>query len=269
MPRLRVLAGPSFDNLAPINANNDVAYPIAGDHFEGRVAVYIRLDDRPAHHQARYFDRKERKGVTWSIQVQGRFLDTHSADDILFGNVFERPLKLPWGSGAALKFMHFVDPTLEHDLGGVRPWALSPFVSTMPYMAHTSLPSSEFKSSSTSSITSGNSDQDRWPAFPPRTPLVDSFPLHSKRRAYFSSRPHRAQTHIGPSDLITTDFCYGFLNFPSITLKLPCGLSFDCLKYWDGQPVSFVCCERDRSGKGPGAKVFWCVVFEIVPDAEE
>jgi hypothetical protein len=35
----------------------------------------------------------------------GRFLQPHSTDDILFGNIFEKRLKLPWGSGAALKFM--------------------------------------------------------------------------------------------------------------------------------------------------------------------
>ena len=35
----------------------------------------------------------------------GRFLVPHSADDILFGNTFDRPLKLPWGTGAVLKFM--------------------------------------------------------------------------------------------------------------------------------------------------------------------
>ena len=35
----------------------------------------------------------------------GRFLQEYSADDILFGNTFDRPLKLPWGSGAALRFM--------------------------------------------------------------------------------------------------------------------------------------------------------------------
>ena len=38
----------------------------------------------------------------------GRFLDTHCADDILFGNIFDRPLKLPWGFGAVLKFMRYV-----------------------------------------------------------------------------------------------------------------------------------------------------------------
>ena len=89
-----------------------------------------------------YFCWSERKGVTWSIQVRcvygpvaffesggyrsagrltllfflffffsfpgsgrGRFLKPVCADDVMFGNTFDRPLKLPWGSGAALKFM--------------------------------------------------------------------------------------------------------------------------------------------------------------------
>ncbi|KAI9452505.1 hypothetical protein F5148DRAFT_1289581 [Russula earlei] len=74
---------------------------------------------------------------TGEIAHAGRFLRPISADDVLFGNTFDRPLKLPWGSGAALKFMHFVDPTLEHDLASsTKPWALSPLISTMPYFAH-------------------------------------------------------------------------------------------------------------------------------------
>jgi Protein of unknown function (DUF1769) len=40
-----------------------------------------------------------------ALRLTGRFLRPISADDVLFGNTFDRPLKLPWGSGAALKFM--------------------------------------------------------------------------------------------------------------------------------------------------------------------
>jgi hypothetical protein len=45
-------------------------------------------------------------GGHWHIT--GRFLRPTSADDVLFGNTFDRPLKLPWGSSAALKFMQYV-----------------------------------------------------------------------------------------------------------------------------------------------------------------
>jgi Protein of unknown function (DUF1769) len=40
-----------------------------------------------------------------ALRLTGRFLRPISADDVLFGNTFDRPLKLPWGSSAALKFM--------------------------------------------------------------------------------------------------------------------------------------------------------------------
>lgn len=41
-----------------------------------------------------------------------------SADNVLFGNIFDRALSLPYGSGAAIKFMQYADPTLEDDLYG-------------------------------------------------------------------------------------------------------------------------------------------------------
>lgn len=46
-------------------------------------------------------------------------------------------------------------------------------------------------------------------------------------------------------------------------------VSFDLMKYWDGRPVWFACCERDKkTGKGPG-EMIWCVGFEIIEDDAE
>ncbi len=45
--------------------------------------------------------------------ISGRFLVPQSGDDILFGNTFDRPLKLPWGTSAILKFMQYVFFALE------------------------------------------------------------------------------------------------------------------------------------------------------------
>lgn len=92
--------------------------------------------------------------------------------------------------------------------------------------------------------------------------------------------------------MLTTDFCYDFLQFNSnggIGLKLPGGISIDLLRYWDGQPVRFVCCERATSSgaisqqqpqtqiyaqtgtqgqtKDPWGKILWCVVIESADDA--
>ena len=75
-------------------------------------------------------------------------------------------------------------------------------------------------------------------------------------------------------DLITADFCHHYLHFGSnsIVLRLPGGISIDLLKYWDGQPVRFVCCERAKKGERtdglPYGKVFFCVAMESVEDDE-
>lgn len=74
MPRLRVLAGPSLDSLRPICANTNKAHTINSEFFEGRVVVHIKgfPDSDGNVLESEYFEREDRKGVTWSIQVQGK-----------------------------------------------------------------------------------------------------------------------------------------------------------------------------------------------------
>ena len=73
MPRLRVLAGPSMDNLKEIPANTGQGVDVSSDAFEGQVAVYIKdfADPSGKVQNSAYFDLEARKDVTWSIQVQG------------------------------------------------------------------------------------------------------------------------------------------------------------------------------------------------------
>ncbi|KAL0960228.1 hypothetical protein HGRIS_011862 [Hohenbuehelia grisea] len=403
MPRLRVLAGPSPTSLTPITdrVNTTSSHTIQSDHFHGQVVVNIKGFDTDAQDselgKEDYFGRVDRQGITWSIQVQGRFLTPCSADDVLFGNTFDRPLKLPWGSGAALKFMRYIDPVLEHDLSSSsRPWALSPLIATMPHFTHHRLPQVLSHSSASdssdalvkpeievSSACSSMSDLAdaliglTTRPFPPKDSITDDLSqLHeavssactssssssssllssssssssgcsssssgrsrsslstssaesksslsphlastsvgfaakaknatqklkvpsnkktsdkarkrhvlgslgesgsarftglknaSDRRTYFSNKANREAVVFGPEDVITTDFCYGFLEFtPRLALTLPGGLSFDLMRFWDGQPVRFVCCERKREGDVgsdvPWGRTFWCVVIEL------
>ena len=78
----------------------------------------------------------------------------------------------------------------------------------------------------------------------------------------------------GVQDLITTDFCYDFLTFSpdGIMLRLPGGISIEMTKYWDGQPVRFVCCERlkkeERTDERAWGRIIWCVVIEPAEDGE-
>ncbi|KAJ7185158.1 hypothetical protein B0H12DRAFT_1173921 [Mycena haematopus] len=344
MPKLKVLVGPTPNELTPITqlVNTNTPHRVVTDAWEGEILVFIKgFNEADASkttpEAAEYFGRDDRSGVTWSIQVQGRFLSPRSSNDILFGNIFERPLKLPWGTGAALKFMKFIDPTLSHDLtcqASQKPWALSPLVATMPYLSHSRLnshlpspfpsprsitddtsalhlataaspdapafrplprpttPSSS--SGSSSSLSSRSSGSSRWSSdsnkSKKRKATGDEVPrtmTSQQRRSYFSSEAHRKGVVLASQDLLTTDFCYGFLEFaPSLRLRLPGGLGFDLARYWDGQGVRFVCCERKQtplsepvhdaedsekcyedSGSGddedPWGRVFWCVSIEM------
>lgn len=72
--------------------------------------------------------------------------------------------------------------------------------------------------------------------------------------------------------MLTTDFCYGYLEFhPSLALRLPGGVSLDLTRHWDGQQVRFVCCERGRGGEGsePWGRMFWCIAIEPAEDSGE
>ncbi|TCD67432.1 hypothetical protein EIP91_012404 [Steccherinum ochraceum] len=241
MPRLRILAGPTIHDLTEIEANSGKGFNIATDAFEGQVAVFLKgfsdSNGNVGHHS--YFSRKERKRKTWSIQFQGRFLQPHSADDILVGAVFDRPMTLPWGFSAVTAFMQFMDPTLELDINSDRPWALSPLITTMPYFAHTRL-----------------SEPSLIPHFPPPKLIADniadlpykggklsSLKKRIARKTHFQNPARRKAVVLGPDDLITADFCHGHLdiNNDKISIQVPGGFSFDMTQHWDGKPARFVC----------------------------
>lgn len=56
-----------------IEPNNNKAYPIRSDLFEGKVIVHIKgfADEQGVVSESDYFQREDRRDITWSIQVQG------------------------------------------------------------------------------------------------------------------------------------------------------------------------------------------------------
>lgn len=74
-PRLRVLAGSSPETMVPITSlvNTSKPHTISSDLFEGQIVTHIKgfTDERGVVRDSEYFGREDRKGVTWSIQVQG------------------------------------------------------------------------------------------------------------------------------------------------------------------------------------------------------
>lgn len=79
----------------------------------------------------------------------------------------------------------------------------------------------------------------------------------SSRRSYFSKQPNRATVRLSPSHLVRGDFRHGFIDFETLAVALPGGLSFSLAKYWNGEPVVFSC---QRRGTG---EQFFVVTFTL------
>lgn len=82
-PRFKVLAGPSYAELKELPVNVDTKnggaspyFEIKTSEFEGRIVGNIKgfVDEKGNVITSKYFDRKDRAGTTWSIQVQGEVM---------------------------------------------------------------------------------------------------------------------------------------------------------------------------------------------------
>ena len=74
-PRLRALAGTSLANLVPITelVNTPRTFELSSDVFKGKIVAHIKgmTGEDGSPRNSEYFEREDRSGITWSIQVQG------------------------------------------------------------------------------------------------------------------------------------------------------------------------------------------------------
>ncbi|KAK3843461.1 MAG: hypothetical protein J3R72DRAFT_440888 [Linnemannia gamsii] len=145
--RLRVSAGPSADpkDLKVLPVNDD-ANPttIESDEFIGQIVVRIKGLDKAFGYkegqeqdslglfpESPWFSLPGGDSNLSSVQISGRFKREWPGEQVVFGNQFEKPLRLPPLSSIALKFIQFIDPGLKADIYCDRPWAFSPLIATM------------------------------------------------------------------------------------------------------------------------------------------
>ncbi|KLT38961.1 DUF1769-domain-containing protein [Cutaneotrichosporon oleaginosum] len=108
MPKLRVLISTSAAyppaTLCPVNGG---PVRVRTPNFDGEISVFIKgfEGEGAAGDGHEFFDH--RPGLTYAMVVRGKYLDGVNGDDLVFGNVFERPIRdsLPWGTSIATKFM--------------------------------------------------------------------------------------------------------------------------------------------------------------------
>jgi len=75
--RFRVSAGTSLDHMVSVDSsvNTGIPHKLTSDVFEGQVAGYIKdyVGEDGIKRDSEYFSRKDRQGITWSLQVQGLY----------------------------------------------------------------------------------------------------------------------------------------------------------------------------------------------------
>lgn len=269
-----------MDQLTTVAVNHDDSPTIIdSDLFHGRIAVRIKnftgSDPEGVEHKkdTPYFDDGHGKHQSWSMQIQGRFKTEVNADDLVFGNEFDKPIKdhLPYGTSVALQFVKLVDPNLEHDLYSQKPHAWSPYLATMPRI-------------SSAPVDEAKTDFNDWPTFPTHPDYVQDdisslIPTelaekekdtvanfkgidkaHEYRQRFLGNKAHRSQIVVQPNQVVSADFFNGFIDFNDLTLHIPFsgGLKFDLKKYWDGQPVKYICNDRKND------RIFFIIQFDIV-----
>lgn len=134
MPRLKVQVGSDRFYMEDCRLN-DTSRPheIDTEHFVGRVLV--RILDAPGAKEGEsgreYFEGRSRK---FCIQIEGRFKQRWSGNDVLFGTDFDRFVDFPRAPfNAGMRVAKYIDPCTFYELhpDSGRPYIMSPYIACM------------------------------------------------------------------------------------------------------------------------------------------
>ncbi|WWC69869.1 uncharacterized protein I206_103812 [Kwoniella pini CBS 10737] len=274
-PKLRVLIssnGVGYPPTTPCSVNSPNPTKIETDGFSGNIWIFIKgyNGDLNQGDGKEYFEVKGRESMSYGIVVRGKFKQSFNADQLVFGNVFENSIKdnLPWGTSIATKFMYFIDPTVEADIYADKPWALSPTLATMSHLSLSNNSTNDdqpYIEENSLGWLKDNIEENDIPSY------TDDKSQISTRRKWLTKSSNRQLININENTIVGMEFCNGLLDFNTLsaTLPSPFSLQIPLLKYWDGQPVTYVCQEKpskDESPVGGKNKVYWSIAFEIVDE---
>ncbi|KAI9092358.1 hypothetical protein DFS34DRAFT_707230 [Phlyctochytrium arcticum] len=267
---LRVRVGNSYDTSTHQTASvNDEANPVLvdGEHFKGYIAVRIanfsgvvpegNEQQKPkANPSSHYFHGRSRR---YSVMIQGRFKEEWNGDDIIYGIEFDGKIRTPTGVSLAVKIAKWLDPALDVCLSGPQPYIFSPMISAMNSMAIFPPDAPEDDTNTDIGVWSFASRliPEQPAALFPISSQAPALTAFEKRKSHFGDAKARKEIRIRSDQVFCMDFYDAYFDFNSISLKLP-GFSLNVFKYWDGQPMRFVCRTRDRSA------TFFVVQFEFL-----
>lgn len=130
---------PTVDNIVPVNYDSNPII-INNEHFTGYAVFRVvnfdghnPIDPKtgkpmPIIPTNDYFKGHRR---TFSLQISGRFRKEWSADEVMFGTFFDKPVKMPPGYKIALALAKKIDASMDGDLSLDKPFMCSPLICAM------------------------------------------------------------------------------------------------------------------------------------------
>ncbi|ORX74593.1 hypothetical protein DL89DRAFT_264427, partial [Linderina pennispora] len=264
---LRVRAGPNTETMQNIDVNYEhTPLRIRDARVQGLHQPTPAIRHRP---QPAYFANGFSRRALYSIQIVGQFLKSGlTADDIIFGNFFDRRLDLPPFSGLYEWFMKRMDRTLILDMKSDKPSACSPLLATVQKLSTwktnqhgppaTSVPEINTKILREIQPMEGVFDESGRVA--ENFPIKDHLNTESKkRRQWFERTSHRQHWKIKPDDVYACDFYSPFIDVNNQCVRMPNSI-VEPMPYFDPDtPLRYECRTRD------GRHTFFAVQFELVP----
>ncbi|KAI9291239.1 hypothetical protein K502DRAFT_326392 [Neoconidiobolus thromboides FSU 785] len=239
-----------------VNEEKDGHY-LENDYFQGYIKVRIvDYDGLPVNSETKetlypqsdyFLDSKSK----FSVEFKGKFKPRKggwNANKILFGNQFEKQLKLPPLVDIATKFATWYDPGLKIDLRAEKPWAYSKLL-----VAFNRLDinidddiklNSMAKVRENTSLISGIKEDDDDKAL-------------KKRQRFFSDENNASRINIDENLTLHGDFYNAYLDFSKRGLAIPF-FTLNVMDYWDGHDLSYYC-----KYDGDEDIVFFVVSFQL------
>ncbi|QSZ29764.1 hypothetical protein DSL72_004281 [Monilinia vaccinii-corymbosi] len=255
---LQVTAGSGYDiskhQIVPVNQAKCVK--IENELCE--VDLNVRIQDyrglpRSSPTTSPYFDLPphDRNQDQYSIGFRFKPKRDISAEDLVFGNDFDHPIRdrLPPGFNAAFRFVKWmVDPGLDGDVYADEPYLYGPAASSFNVLYV-----GEGGESADAGLVFEEGGDEEGEEHRMECGIPEG---EAARKKYFLTEANRRDWDWEEGRTYGCDFFNAYLDFNNFSLKLP-GFTMPIMKYWDGQGLRYVLKDR-KTGE-----VLFVVLFTL------
>ncbi|KAK2810679.1 hypothetical protein FQN50_002720 [Emmonsiellopsis sp. PD_5] len=272
---LSVTAGPTYSPTTHTPVPINTPLPTLITTPQATTTLHIRIQDYsglpPASPRTSpYFSHPQHTTDQYSISISFVPRVDISGDDLVFGNDFDHPIRdnLPPGAEAALRFVkYWIDPGLEGEVGGDRPWLYGRALGSWGVLRVGGVvgDDSSRDGDGDGEVIIEEGGEDGGEEVRRQLGIPEDA---GGRRKFFLDRGNRERFVFEKGRRYLADFSNGYLGFSDFTLRLP-GFHIPVAKYINEKNHSLRYVLKNRRT----GDVYFVVVFTLLlnegPDEDE